>query len=230
MNPKEKRLPFNLLKHNRLKVAEPTGIEPATSKATGQSVVFPVMTDSDIQLIERELAITLPGSYKRAVVPFRIPAMVGNTDSQLSDDAKRLITLNRELRAGSSFRPAWPPHLFAVGDPHGDELIALDTRTLDGPVWWLDHGLVGSDSNYQAHPRFADWVEQFYPILDQTLRATAMTPTAFPKLSTPHKAPTRNKVFSAAWQSSSSSFLPSLRSYTSADEKAAGKHNSQGRS
>ena len=120
------------------------------------------MTKSDIQLIDRELGITLPESYRRAVMPFRIPAMAGNTDSQLWDDALRLITLNQELRAGGRFRPAWPPHLFAVGDPHGDELIALDTRTPDGPVWWLDHGLVGSDSSYQSHPRFADWVEEFY--------------------------------------------------------------------
>jgi SMI1/KNR4 family protein SUKH-1 len=120
------------------------------------------MTDSDIQLIEHELAITLPESYKRAIVPFRIPAMVGNTDLQLWDDAQHLITLNRELRAGSRFRPAWPAHLFAVGDPHGDELIALDTRTPDGPVWWLDHGLVASDSSYESHPRCADWLEEFY--------------------------------------------------------------------
>jgi hypothetical protein len=120
------------------------------------------MTDSDIQLIERELAITLPESYKQAVIPFRIAAMVGNTDSQLWDDAQRLITLNRELRAGSRFRPAWPAHLFAVGDPHGDELIGLDTRTPDGPVWWLDHGIVDHKSSYESHSRFADWVEEFY--------------------------------------------------------------------
>ena len=120
------------------------------------------MTDSDIQLIERALAIRLPESYKRALVPFRIPAMCGNTDFQLWDDAQRLIALNRELRDGSRFRPAWPLHLFAVGDPHGDELIAIDTRTPEGAVWWLDHGLVGSDTSYLSHPRFADWVEEFY--------------------------------------------------------------------
>jgi hypothetical protein len=118
--------------------------------------------DSDVRLIERELDITLPVSYGRALVPFRIPAMAGNTDSQLWDDAHRLIALNRELRAGSRFRPAWPAHLFAVGDPHGDELIAIDTRTPDGPVWWLDHGMVDSETSHESHSRFADWVEDFY--------------------------------------------------------------------
>lgn len=120
------------------------------------------MTDSDIQLIERELAITLPECYRRAVVPYCILAMAANTDSLLWDDAQQLIALNRELRRGSRFRPAWPAHLFAVGDPHGDELIALDTRTSEGPVWWLDHGMVDSKSSYESHPRFADWVEEFY--------------------------------------------------------------------
>jgi len=41
------------------------------------------MKDSDITMIEQELGIALPESYKRAVVPFRIPALAGNTDYQL---------------------------------------------------------------------------------------------------------------------------------------------------
>lgn len=120
------------------------------------------MTDAEIAFIESELGVSLPESYRQSLVPFRIPAMRGNTDSELWDDAARLVALNRELRAGTRFRPAWPSYLFAVGDPHGDELIALDTRSTDGPVWWLDHGLVDGKSSYQSHQRFADWVEQFY--------------------------------------------------------------------
>src|SRR5258706_10531242 len=107
------------------------------------------MNASDITMIEQALSITLPESYKQAVVPFRVRTLAGNTDYQLWDDAQQIITLNRELRAGSRFRPAWPPHLFAVGDPRGDELIALDTRSTDGPVWWLDHGMVDGKASYQ---------------------------------------------------------------------------------
>jgi hypothetical protein len=100
------------------------------------------MTDEDIQFIERELMITLPESYQRSVVPFRLPALIGNTDYELWDDAKSLVKLNRDLRSGSRYRPPFPPHLFAVGDPHGDEIIAIDIRHPDCPVWWLDHGIV----------------------------------------------------------------------------------------
>jgi len=120
------------------------------------------MTSEDIQLIEHELALTLPESYKQSLVPFRIPAMAGNDDTRLWDDAQRLVALNKELRAGDHNRPAWPGHLFAVGDPHGDEIIAIDTRSPAGPVWWLDHGLVNSKSSYQSHASFGEWVDEFY--------------------------------------------------------------------
>lgn len=138
------------------------------------------MTEADLQFIERELGINLPEAYKHAVTPFAIPALVGNTEYQLWDDARRLVELNLELRAGSRFRPAWPPHLFAVGDPHGDELIALDIRSPDGPVWWLDHGMVGNKSSYQSHSKFADWVAEFYNDLRSDLQDDGYDPNAAP--------------------------------------------------
>ena len=143
------------------------------------------MKDSDIKMIEEALGISLPAAYKQAVVPFRIPALVGNTDHQLWDDAQQLITLNRELRAGSRFRPAWPAHFFAVGDPHGDELIALDTRTSEGPVWWLDHGMVNSKESYQSHSKFADWVEKFYRDTRSDLEGDGKDPDGKPEVEKP---------------------------------------------
>jgi hypothetical protein len=129
------------------------------------------MTDDDIALIGRELKIALPESYVRALVPFRVPALAGNTDSQLWDDARALIDLNRELRAGSRFRPAWPHHLFAVG-----ELIALDTRDPAGPVWWLDHGMIDHEASYLSHARFEDWVDDFYRDLREDLEGDGHDP------------------------------------------------------
>jgi hypothetical protein len=136
------------------------------------------MTDEDIDFIERELTVTLPTSYQSALVPFRVPALAGNTDYRLWDDARRLVELNRELRAGSRFRPAWPPYLFAVGDPHGDEMIAVDTRDHEGPVWWLDHGIIGHQASYQSHSRFADWAEEFYRDIRLDLEGDGLDPDA----------------------------------------------------
>src|SRR5689334_14955276 len=139
------------------------------------------MKDSDIVMIEQALSISLPESYKRAVVPFRIPALVGNTDYQLWDDANGLVELNRQLRVGSRTRPPWPAHLFAIGDPHGDELIALDTRLTEGPVWWLDHGMVENKTSYQSHSKFADWVEEFYRDIRSDLEGDGIDPDGKPE-------------------------------------------------
>jgi hypothetical protein len=138
------------------------------------------MRNEDINYIERELAVTLPESYRRALVPFGIPLLAGNTAYELWDDAEELVKLNREMRAGSRFIPAWPPHLYAVGYPHGDEMIALDTRDPEGPVWWLDHGMIDHKASYQSHARFADWVEEFYRDMRQDLEGDGFDPEGAP--------------------------------------------------
>lgn len=143
------------------------------------------MKDSDIVMIEQALGISLPESYKRAVVPFRISALAGNTEHELWDDANGLVELNKKLRAGSRYRPAWPAHLFAVGDPHGDELIALDTRSTEGPVWWLDHGVVESKASYQSHATFADWAEEFYRDMRSDLEGDGTDPDGKPEVPKP---------------------------------------------
>ena len=139
------------------------------------------MTDTDISLIEQELRIKLPDSYRQALVPIHLRALEGNTDHQLWDDAKALVKLNQDLRAGKRYRPAWPPHMYAVGDPHGDELIAMDTRSPDGPVWWLDHGNVDSKNSYQSHAKFSDWVEEFYRDVRSDMESDGEDPDAKPK-------------------------------------------------
>lgn len=139
------------------------------------------MTDADIDLIERELAITLPAAYRQAVVPFRIPALAGNTEERLWDDAHALIRLNREMRTGSKWCPPWPEYYYAIGDPHGDELHALDLRTPEGAVWELDHGNVDSADSFQSHERFSDWVEEFYQEQLDSLMEDGIAPEASPE-------------------------------------------------
>ena len=139
------------------------------------------MTDADIIKLERELGITLPAAYKQAVVPFCLPALAGNTTYALWDDATRLVELNLKLQAGSQIRPAWPTHMFAVGNPYGDELVAIDTRTPDGPVWWLDHGMVDSKASYQSHARVADWLAEYRRDMRADLAGDGIDPDGPPK-------------------------------------------------
>jgi hypothetical protein len=139
------------------------------------------MTEADIELVERELKIVLPLAYKRAVVPFQIRALAGNTDQQLWDDAAALIQLNQKLRAGSRMRPAWPLHMFAVGDPHGDELYAMDLRSPEATVWWLDHGMIDSKASYNTKQSFAKWAEEFYRDTRQDLEGDGVSADDGPK-------------------------------------------------
>jgi hypothetical protein len=110
------------------------------------------MDERDLDRIEQALALRLPDEYRRSVAPFPITEAVGNSDSQVWDDADSLIALNRRLRAGVDGWPAW---LFAIGQAKGDPCgYAIDTRTLDVPIWWLERMELGraSGTNNQRSP------------------------------------------------------------------------------
>jgi hypothetical protein len=96
------------------------------------------MTLDDIALIENELKIVLPPGYIAAVTPFPIPALVGNTDTNMWDNAEALIKFNRELREKSNYRTAWPSHLYAMGRDHGGCQDAIDLSDPSFPVYWVD--------------------------------------------------------------------------------------------
>src|SRR5438132_656124 len=62
----------------------------------------PAMTPTELCSIELALGIVLPEVYKQMMAPFPIPYLSGNTNTNLWDDAARLIQENLELRAGRS--------------------------------------------------------------------------------------------------------------------------------
>lgn len=139
------------------------------------------MTESDIEYIERSLAIKLPESFRTAVVPFGVPALQGNTDYELWDDAAALVELNQKLRAGSRFCPAWPAHFFAVGDPHGDELITIDLRQPEGAVWWFDHGIIDASGSYNLPGTFGEWAQEFYQNIRDDFKGDGHDPDGSPE-------------------------------------------------
>lgn len=139
------------------------------------------MTDSDIERIKRELKITLPKSYKKAVVPFLVPALMGNTDWKLWDNAERLIALNLALRRSEIITPLLPSHLFAIGDSHNGGVVLLDTADAYDPVFWcgLDDNEMHGIQPSQA--RFADWAEEFYRSTRSLLEAGGYDPDGSPE-------------------------------------------------
>jgi hypothetical protein len=115
------------------------------------------MTERDIELIERALSISLPEEYRRGLCPFPIPGMRGNTEAEVWDDPHGLIAINRGIRADVRDWPSW---LFVIGRAEGDPSgYAIDTRSSEGFVWWLDHMQLGPGSGPTEGP-FIDWFSQ----------------------------------------------------------------------
>ena len=66
------------------------------------------MTERDIRAIERELGVALPPCLTRRVAPYLVPALRGNSDSELWDDAEALIARNRSLQLSVALSESAP--------------------------------------------------------------------------------------------------------------------------
>lgn len=158
------------------------------------------MNDEDIKRIERELGIALPSVYRRHLVPFPIPALARNSDSELWDDPSRLVALNQELRAGDRHRKPWPTHLFAVGELDGESYVAIDLRSPEAPTWWIDHGYIDAKGSGQTHERFEDWVGAYVDGLRTDLSDDGYDPDGTPQqLETKLKEEVRQSLRSCAF-------------------------------
>jgi hypothetical protein len=94
------------------------------------------MTEEDFSQIEAALSVRLPDVYRQQLSASPIPREIGNTDTQVWDDAGALIALNQRARAEVQ---GWPSWLFVIGRSQGDPCgYAVDTRSPECPVWWLE--------------------------------------------------------------------------------------------
>ncbi len=122
------------------------------------------MDEGALTRIEKALGVGLLDAYRCSVTPFPVVGKVGNSDAQVWDDAEELIALNQRLRAEIA---EWPPWLFALGQAEGDPSgYAIDTRTADCPVWWLEQMRLGPSSGPGQGPFdawFASWVAEAAP-------------------------------------------------------------------
>ena len=118
------------------------------------------MTVDDFSRIERTFAIRLPDVFRRRLSPLPIPQETGNSDTQVWDDAEKLIDLNRRLRTEVK---GWPSWLFVIGRSEGDPCgYAIDTRSQECPVWWLEQMRLGPSSGPTQGPFdtwFSKWIK-----------------------------------------------------------------------
>jgi hypothetical protein len=138
------------------------------------------MTDGDLDRIEAAIGIVLPTAYRKLVVPFPVPAYVGNSDSELWDDADRLVELNRELRAGMTFLHPWPAHMFCMGRDQSGSCSAIDLQDPACPVWWADRGHLDAVGSGQTSPSLPEWAGPYVADLRSDLEGNGIDPDGPP--------------------------------------------------
>ena len=138
------------------------------------------MVEDDLNRIERELQIALPEAYRHLMVNFPVPALAGNTDSGLSDNADQLIKDNQEMRGATWWLPLeWPEYFYCLGVDGGGSSHALDLRGPDGPVIWADRCHLDPDDP-TAQP-FSKWAAQQVADLRFDLEANGYSPDWTPQ-------------------------------------------------
>jgi|KBSSwiStaDraftv2_1062776.scaffolds.fasta_scaffold913485_2 hypothetical protein len=132
-------------------------------------------------MIERQLGIQLPSAYRQKVVPFPIPCLAGNRDTELWDHAEALVRYNSQLRTRKE-PPPWPNYLFVIGQNEGDPAVrAIDLRVPDtSPVWWVDHADPSAAGSGQTHSRFEQWADQYVAAVRRDLARDGHDPDSSP--------------------------------------------------
>lgn len=111
-----------------------------------------------------------------------MPALAGNSDTELWDNAQELVGLNKDLRAGRDFVRPWPSHMFAIGSSEGSECAgAIDLRVPEAPVWWVDHYQLDGRGSGQTHETFDSWVDEYSRALRHDLEADGIDPDGTPE-------------------------------------------------
>jgi hypothetical protein len=140
------------------------------------------MTEAELNGIEAALDIVLPSSYRDTMLEYPIPALVGNSDAYLWDDASRLIEENTLLRSGApgGVQP-WPQHFYCLGRAGGDDVYAIDLRTPNASVWWVDHSHLDIDSSGKTHDSFKEWLSEFVRDTIHDLECDGLAPDCSPE-------------------------------------------------
>ena len=134
------------------------------------------MIADDVARIEQALQIELPTAYRAILVNFPLPAYAGNADTDIWDDADRLIQYNQELRTGSRFVKPWPVHFYAIGRDAGGSSQALDLGT--GDLWWADHTHLDGPGSCKHGESFEQWAATYVDGLRDDLVGEGGDPSA----------------------------------------------------
>lgn len=97
------------------------------------------MTSDQLDQVEQELGIRLPGDYRALVLTYPIGLGTSGPAYELLDDPAQLIAINRRLRDEGFRGMPWPAHFFSFGGDGGGNEYYLDLRKEPSPVHLADH-------------------------------------------------------------------------------------------
>ena len=97
------------------------------------------MVSDDLDRIERELIVRLPGNYRALVLTYPLGLGPSGPDYELLDDPGQIITINRQYRDDGFFGMPWPAHFFSFGGDGNGNAYYLDLRKEPSPVYFADH-------------------------------------------------------------------------------------------
>jgi hypothetical protein len=97
------------------------------------------VTSDDLDRLERELGIRLPGEYRALILTYPHGLGPSGPDYELLDDARQLLAINRLFREEGFFGMPWPAHFFAFGGDGMGNQYYLDLRREPSPVYFADH-------------------------------------------------------------------------------------------
>src|SRR5688572_25521508 len=120
------------------------------------------MTPEQLTMMEKQLHVTLPTTYKRVVTIFPWSAFAGGKAFRCWDGAALNVERTLEYREGYGGAPPWPSDYVHIGDD--DDACPYALRCSDGTIVKTDHG------NLAARPlaSFAS-VEMFVRELQEAL-------------------------------------------------------------
>jgi len=139
------------------------------------------MTNQDLDRIEQELEIKLPVVYRQLMANYPLPACAGNSDTELWDNADKLIETNRKLHRGEYYgAKAWPAHLYCVGIDGTGSASAIDIRSPEAPTQWIDHCHADGPHNADEGP-FEKWATNYLKNLRDDLEGDGFNPDGTPE-------------------------------------------------
>ena len=97
------------------------------------------MVSDDLDRIEHELTIRLPGNYRALILTYPHGLGPSGPDYELLDDPAQIVELNRYYREHGFFGMPWPAHFFSFGGDGSGNAYYLDLRKEPSPVYFADH-------------------------------------------------------------------------------------------